>query len=482
MMDKQTNSGSRIMIGILFLLLCLLLSIFIWQKINLTKQETPQVSPLKKVIEQEVLAKWGKAFDELPTENLIVVSPHNDSIRKKFEHEFVKYYAIEQGKHVLIWWHQRGGSNAILDFLMSQQQTGQPLGLDVVFGGGEYLFEQLADRDMLVPLELDSTVLDQIPGEFAGVQLRNPQLRWCGNVLSGFGFLYNTDIIKSLGLNSLNTWEDLSRPELFRQLIIADPQDSGSTVAAFEMILQSETDWQTGWRKLFGILSNAKEFVASSDDAANAPLFDQAAAAICIDFYGISRQAIEPQKLQYVSPQGATAFTPDPIGILKNAPNTPIAQEFVNFVLSPQGQALWGTKTSPETMLAVNALYRTPIRKDFYTGSSGNIPEVIRNPYELAEKVNIDSQLRLRRFNVLRQLVRAAAVVNFAQMLSAKQKLIESDNKSALEEIFYILPENVDTIEEIESIAEQINDAGRSEQITAEWIEFFKNQYEKVTG
>lgn len=475
-MNQNANIKSKWYTRLLLIIvLCIPFGLFLWQK-NANDHKT-QISSFKQTLDEEVLAKWGKPFSELPTENLIIVSPHNDAIRDKFKRAFVRYYAVEKGKHVLIWWHYRSGSNAILDFLMDQKQ--KPPVLDVVFGGGEYLFERLAAEEMLLRMEIEPDVLKQIPSEFAGVRLYDPQLRWCGNVLSGFGFLFNKAETDKLGIKRLNTWQDLAQPRIMDHLVIADPAKSGSSVAAFEMILQSEPDWPSGWRTLLNILSNTKEFMPNSDDAANAPLFDQAAVAICIDFYGISRQTVQPERIEYVSPKGQTALTPDPIAILTDAPNKEIAQAFVNFVLSEQGQALWGKKAEKQGEIPIYSLYRTPIRKDFYNNPA-DIPESIRNPYIIADIAYVDSQLQLARFGVLRQLVNAAVIENFSDMKKAKKKLIESNFQSSLADEFFELPDNIDTVEKIQIISEQLKDPEKVELITDEWAQFFKQRYSNV--
>jgi ABC-type Fe3+ transport system substrate-binding protein len=479
MSDIQSSRRNKKYNLLIWILLILIAVLWIDRKFFPNPQPIPNPASSEiAAFENKIQQRWKKSFTDLPAKNLIIVSPHNDQIQSRFENAFVQYYALEKGQHAILWWHEFGGSNSILDFFMDKKQ--KPLPVDVIFGGGEYLFEQLANKDMLAPLTLDKEVLDQIPVEFAGVRMIDPQLRWCGNVLSGFGFLYDRQKTQALCLKELDFWQDLAAPQLMDQTVIADPRYSGSTVLAMEMILQSETDWPSGWRKLLAILSNTKEFSVSSDSAANAPLFDQAAVAICIDFYGISRQAIDPAKLTYVSPKGQTAYTPDPIAILKDAPNPQLAQDFVNFILSLNGQSLWGHKTTDNQAICINALYRIPIRKDFYNTDTDKIPDSVINPYQLAETVHINPQLRAARFNVLRQLVKAAAVENLDGLKKARQKLLQSNNDPALATIFFQLPDNVDTIEKIYTVSEQLADPIQSEAITLQWIEFFKQQYRKV--
>lgn len=461
------------------LLITIIISIF-YLKFSEESPTERIIPPVSLSDKQLVEQKWQKDYMSLPTAHLVIISPHNEAIQSKFETAFVKKFALDHGKRVLIWWHQLGGSNAIMDFLTSQRQQNRSKSLDLVFGGGEYLFRQLADRDMLAPLTLADDVLTNIPPQFAGVQLYDSQLRWCGNVLSGFGFIYDNQVAASLGVTELNTWSDLASPALFEQIAIADPKYSGSTVVAMEMILQSEPDWQTGWKTLLGVVSNSDEFMSSSEDAANAPVFSQTAAAICIDFYGMARQAIDPEKVTYITPKNQTAFTPDPIAILKDAPNAEVAKAFVDFVLSLEGQALWSDKGDASQKIYGASLHRTPIRKDSYTKNAAAMSPTIKNPYELADTFHLDSDLRTIRYDVLRKLVYAAAVKNLDLMQQAKQKLIDSQFDESLASEFYKLPENVDTIDELRSISSQLEDPDQAEDIVYAWSKFFKYQYRKV--
>ena len=63
----------------------------------------------------------------------------------------------------------------------------------------------------------------------------------------------------------------------------------------------------------------------------------------------------------------ASAFSVDPIALLRGAPHRPVAVAFIEYVLSLDGQKLWnfrtGTPGGPEHF----ALRRLPVRRDFYS-------------------------------------------------------------------------------------------------------------------
>ena len=479
---SKSGIGKRSALRYLLAFMAFLLVLFLWQILNPSSDSTPasmwEGSAVRDFYSQ-IQTRWNKSFMELPAEELIIITPHNDRIREKFEDAFVKYSALQNGKRILIWWQDVEGSNALMDQLLTGPQ-GRDHRIDVVFGGGVYLFRKLEEAGLLRPLTLPEDVRQAIPSEFGGLKMMDPAGFWCGNVLSGFGFLYNKTLLRQAGLQELTAWQDLGRPELFDQVELADPAVSGSAVMAFEMVLQSASDWPSGWADLLSILSNAKEFTSGSDDAANGPLFGRAAAAVCIDFYGTSRAALHPDTLEYVSPIGQTAFTPDPIAILQDAPNPRTAEAFVNFVLSDEGQKLWGLPWDTR-IPALNSPYRNPIRMDFYTEPGSKKPAGMINPYQPGATLKIDPHLRDARYGVLVALVKAAAIDNFEAMKAARAKLIETGIDSQRLAEFNKLPEDIDTMDEIYSVSRDLQSPARKEQIVSAWTRFFADQYNRVS-
>ncbi|MGB2821416.1 MAG: ABC transporter substrate-binding protein, partial [Phycisphaerae bacterium] len=442
---------------------------------------TTPADPRAGAAEDRVRAKWGKSMDELPSVELQVVSPHNENILDEFQSAFSIHHAVEHGKRVHIDWRDvGGGSTAVLQYLRNVYARSESAGIDVVWGGGPVNFHKLAAEGILQPMKLRQDVIANIPVRFIGVQLYDPNHLWCGSALSGFGFLYNLSLLKRARIAPPEQWDDLARPECFKQICLADPTQSGSAAAAYEMIVQSAPTWPQGWAKLLAILSNAKKFVDSSSSAADAPGLGEAPIATCIDFYGILRVAEAPDALYYVSPKGQTAFNPDPIGILKNPPNGELAQRFVDFVLSRRGQALWALKVGEKDGPVRTPLGRQPIRRDVYEAYAGKILPRVVNPYEVGGDMKLDVELWNMRFGLLRQLVRAAAIDNLQSLRAAREKLIRTNFEPKRLAEFNRLPENIDTPGKVREVARRLGDKTEAERITTDWQRFFRGKYERL--
>lgn len=413
-------------------------------------------------------------------DTLIIITPHNESIRAEFGTAFIDYYLAKTGKKIDVQWRNVGGSTTIGQYLNNIYSRSQTSGADVLFGGGENLFMELTAKNYLEKIDLSQDILDNIPQKLGGMPIRDENNYWCAAAVSSFGFIYNKDLLNRLNLPIPQRWEDLGKPIYFDRIMLADPTQSGSIAAAFEIVVQSAQDWQQGWQRLLEILSNSKKFAAASGTAADAPLIGEAPAAVCIDFYGAARVRQMPDKIGYTSPKGQTAFTPDPIGILKNPANRQLADEFVSFVLSPAAQALWAIPAGKENGTKFYTLDRSPVRKDVYNLYGQSIPEYIPNPYSSSLEFEIDTKTRQQRYNILIELVRVAAIDNFQLLKKAKQKLIDSNFRPEIAEIFYALPDNADTIEKISQLKPSLEDALLYQQLISSWNNFFREKYNAV--
>jgi spermidine/putrescine-binding protein len=67
-----------------------------------------------------------------------------------------------------------------------------------------------------------------------------------------------------------------------------------------------------------------------------------------------------------VSPEGGSAYSVDPIALLRGAPHPAVATAFIEYVLSLDGQRLWDFRTGAPGGPRHFALRRLPVRRDFY--------------------------------------------------------------------------------------------------------------------
>lgn len=299
---------------------------------------------------------------------LVIVTPHNEQIRYEFSLAFAEWHRARHGEPARIVWTVPGGTGDILRLLAAQYtaalESAHPVGgaADLVMGGGTWAHGELkrpieatcdgrpVSTTISVPAGFDPAWLQEVygPNDIAGVPLYDPEQHWLGLALSSFGLVYNLDCLADLGLAEPDSWDDLAHPALRRWVALADPTQSGSIAAVYETILR-QRGWDEGWRILRRMAANARSF---SGGAPRAPIdvsLGQAAAAICIDFFGrYQAGSVAPGgaagatgRVRYVDPAGETLVDPDPISMLRGAPDPELARRFIEFCLSVEGQALW---------------------------------------------------------------------------------------------------------------------------------------------
>ncbi len=399
------------------------------------------------------------------------------------------------------------------------------VGIDLFFGGGANDFSKQASLGSLVASDPSGKygpaalarehsewfANDVMPAIVGGEPFRDSEFRWVGSVLSAFGICYNHDVFNRLGVPPPEQWVDLANPKLFGQIALADPSKSGSATKAYEMLIQQkiqqilqatqmqardigeiENDavrqgWDEGIRMIMKISANGRYF---SDAATKVPqdvAQGEAAAGMCIDFYGrtfneIKKQIDGSSRIEFVMPQNGTSIGADPIGLLRGAPNPELAHRFLEFVLSIEGQKLWnflpGTPGGPTRF----SLRRPPIRKDFYSPENQtHMTDAEINPYKISEGFTYQAKWTQEAFDGIRFAIRCACVDTHIEQRAAWKSLIESGFPTeALAEFEDISAINYDqTMGEIRNILKS-KDKIREVTLARELSGSFRTKYRKV--
>lgn len=347
-------------------------------------------------------------------------------------------------------------------------------GIDLFFGGGSFDFIRQMQKGQFV----NSGIMGKhpylfgeypagIPMSYAGEAFYDKDGLWFGTVLSSFGIIFNRDSLNRLGIeNDLSSWADLANPLLFGEVALADPTKSGSANKAYEMIFQEilqknvkenpdnekaaiREGWNESLRLLQRISANARYFT----DAAGKPNIDTSlgdcAAGMSIDFYGryqaeviTERSGLE--RFAYVTPHGGSTVSVDPIALLRGAPNTEAATLFLEFTLSPQGQALWNFKPNttatgkgpngePVTLYGPKtyALRRPPIAPYLYDEAFTDVrsdPTV--NPYLESGDFYYQASWTGPLFGVQSFLIRVSYLDLHDELKAAWRALIASHNRT----------------------------------------------------
>jgi len=358
------------------------------------------------------------------------------------------------------------------------------IGVDVFFGGGAYDFQLQAESGTLVAQASPGTGTgitalrekhptwfsdDGIPEKVSGEPFRDAQDRWVASCLSSFGIVFNRDVLRRLGIEHDPTqWRDLADPRLFGQLALADPGRSATVTKAFEMLIQQEMQeaiarlgqkpgkptaqeieaegvrqgWVAGLNLIQRISANARYF---SDSSSKIPLEvarGDAAAGMCIDYYGRSteeetRKADGTSRVGFVMPVGGSSVSVDPIAMLRGAPEPELATAFIEFVLADEGQKLWSYRSGSPGGPAQSALRRLAARKDFYTPEHlAHMSDAAEMPYEKAKSFTYHPEWTGAAFSTLRFLIRVLCVDTHHEQRAAWTAINKGDSPRRAIKVF----------------------------------------------
>ncbi len=447
---------------------------------------------------------------------LIILSPHNEATRHEFGLAFRAWHRANYSEDAVIDWRSIGGTGEIVKYINASfeaaNRAGLPgIGVDLFFGGGGYDHSIQAEKGHTAPAGLrerrhewfDGVIITQ---QFSGEIHYDPGDRWYGCCLSSFGICYNKDAVKRLGIANVPTrWSDLADPAWFRRLALADPAKSGSINKAFEMLIQQQMrealpcgtepadagpeDLANGWCRALALLrrvgANARYF---TDSAGKVPLDvaqGDAAAGMCIDFYGrFESETVQrnegSDRLVYVQPEAGSSVSVDPVSILRGAPNRELAERFVDFALSQDGQKLWNYRVGEPGGPVKYALRRLPIRKDAYTPEHrAHMSDPDADPYTFGAGFVYQPAWTAPLFGFLRLLIRAMCIDAHEELVAAWQAIQAAGGPEACPEAIRALealPENAQ-YGAARATARAMRDKIEETRITREWFIFFRNQY-----
>lgn len=409
---------------------------------------------------------------------VLIITPHNESIRFEFKQAFRKYHKERYGVEAEVEWRDVGGTTDALRFVDSEfARKPEGIGIDIFFGGGLEPFLFLADKKLLVQHKPPQEVMSGIPHTVCGIEIYDKNYYWFGAALSSFGILQNTLIQRMTGLPLARRWEDLANPKLFGLVGVGDPRNSGTMNSMFEAILQAY-GWERGWQLITMIGGNARKFDRISSTTAKDVTLGETVYAFAIDFYGFTQIAVAGRdNMTFVLPEDFTAINPDGIAILKGAPNLEIARRFVDFTLSDEGQRLWflpkGHPLGPQKY----SIERMSVRPDMYVKYKG-ISNIEFSPFDLQMSFKYDNRLARNRRDVMAGMLGALIVDTHTELRAAWKAIIRRGcPKEDIEELGSV-PITFD--EALKLAADKWNDPAFRNRQSIEWQKWAQAKYRRL--
>src|SRR5262245_28713124 len=285
------------------------------------------------------------------TVTLIVYSPHGKELLTEFEKRFEEKYP-----GVDVRWLYMPSQNA-LDRIRSEKANPQA---DIWWGAPSTMFSQ-AEKEGLLEAYKPSWA------DHVDADAHSPNDFWYGTYQTPEVIAYNTEALKPEDVPK--DWDELLDPKWRGKIIIRDPLASGTVRTIFAaMILRAmgpDKSPEPGFAWLRKLDANTKEYAADQTFLLQ-KLGHQEAILTLWNMPDIELQhAKYNYPLAYVIPKSGTPILTDAIAIVKGTKHRKEAEEFYEFVNTPESLAF-----------AAQEFYRIPSRSDI---PKEKLPEWMRN-------------------------------------------------------------------------------------------------------
>ncbi|MBA8879540.1 ABC transporter substrate-binding protein [Phyllobacterium myrsinacearum] len=161
--------------------------------------------------------------------------------------------------------------------------------------------------------------------------------RASGIYAGALGFAYNADILRKKGLPAPSCWKDLTNAAYRGEIQIANPASSGTAYTALATLVQLFGEDESF--KYFKTLdANINSYTKSGSAPVKAAARGETLIGIAFMHDAVTlKQAGFP--LEIVAPCEGTGYEIGAVSIVKGARNLESAKAFVDYALSPEGQA-----------------------------------------------------------------------------------------------------------------------------------------------
>ena len=420
------------------------------------------------------------SVEAIAADKIVIISPHRKSIQEEYIPVFKQYYKDQFKTDVQVDWIDQGGTSNDIRFIRSKFSVNPKTSeVDLFWGGGTVAFLELQSDKLLDKFEPSAALKKNLPAEAAGVAMYDKSKTWYASAMSSFGIFYNKKLLAIEKLPEPKTWEDLADPKYLNKLSLADPRHSGSAGSMNTIILQS-LGWEKGWEILTAQGGNNRQWAHSSSDPIKAVVAGDAAVAPAIDFYAMAKIGdIGKENLGFAIPVGKSVLDPDPVAILKGAPNRKVAERFVEWVLGTDAQAILVLPKGAAGGPRMESLARMAVITDTDVKTEGKRIEGIINPFAQKSFLKLDNEKAAKLKRPLDDLIGALLIDNHKDLKTAWQRVIKNGAKPADLAALSKMPV---TEAELLALAEKWDDNVLRNETINKWVNFAREKYLKVGG
>lgn len=278
------------------------------------------------------------------SKKLVVYSPNSEGLMNAVVPLFKEKYGVDV--EVI-----QAGTGELIKRIESEKDDPYA---DVLFGGAHSQY--ISHPDLWEPYVAKGD--DQLPAAY-----QNKSGFTTSYVLDGSLLIVNKNLLGSLQINS---YEDLLKPELKGKIAMGDPATSSSAFAQLTNILLAKGGYESkeAWDFVGKLIEQLDGKVASGSSAVYKSVADGEMVVGLSYEDPCAKLVKDGADVQLVYPKEGAVYLPATSGIIKNAKNMENAKLFIDFLISPEVQDIFGTTLTNRPVLesAKTADYMTPIK------------------------------------------------------------------------------------------------------------------------
>lgn len=189
---------------------------------------------------------------------------------------------------------------------------------------------------------------DVLPDTFRG-----EDGKWFAPIGYMGAFCVNTARLEEKGLAMPSSWADLEDPAFKGEVVMPDPNSSGTGYLHVNAVLQS-TGEEAGWAQLEAIDPNMAQYTSSGSKPCKSARVGEYTVGISLAFTAM--QSIEEgYPLAMVFPEGGVGYELEASGLMASSDNKEAAQAFLDWTMSDEAIGLYQTYKALITIPGVDA-------------------------------------------------------------------------------------------------------------------------------
>ena len=261
---------------------------------------------------------------------LVLITPSNPNLLDAVTKAFKQYAKEKLGVDVDVKAIRVGSPEAMNRIIA---WAGKPEA-DIYFGGDLIYHWKVKARGLLESYKPMSEYYDRIPPTFLGFPIKDLDEMWHPKLWWGHGFMYNTEVLKRLGLEPPKSWEELLDPKWKDLIVMCTPSRSSSTYINVALIMQRK-GMDEGWAFWRQLAANVGAFVQRSHDVIDLVSKGEYAVGFTYSQGVVFAKAEGYPVSMYMDPTG---FIVSGVSLLKGAPHPNIAKAFLDWWYTPEAQ------------------------------------------------------------------------------------------------------------------------------------------------